>query len=476
MVVSNSFKVKNICCSWAGYVGGPTMAVIAENCPEINVNVIDISKDRITRWNHDDLTKLPVYEPGLNEIISKIRNKNLFFTFDIENSIREADLIFIAVNTPTKNEGFGAGFASDLTWVELCARQIAEFAEGHTIVVEKSTVPVKTARVIQTLLDSKNQRNVIKQNKTFSVLSSPEFLAEGSAINDLKNPDRILIGGDDQLGIDILKNIYKRWIPEDKILVTNLWSSELSKLVANAFLAQRISSINSISALCEVTGAKINEISKSIGSDRRIGDKFLKPGPGFGGSCFQKDILSLVYLCRYYGLNKVADYWEQIISLNNWQRSRVSKLIVEKLFNTVNLKKIVILGFSYKSNTNDTRESAAIYICKDLMANGAKLLIHDPKVNSAQIEKDLCKKESSNVDLDNNGCWTLIKDIQLSANKSDAIVILTEWDIYKKLNWISIASLMRKPSWIFDTRSVVDLEAIKNIDINYWGIGQGIDL
>ena len=467
--------IKNICCIGAGYVGGPSMAVLAEKCLDIKVSVVDISEERINRWNDDNLENLPVYEPGLKEIISKRRNKNLFFSNNISKAIKEADMIFISVNTPTKLEGFGAGFASDLTWIESSTREIAKYAEGHTIVIEKSTVPVKTARIIQTILESnKNEENCGK--RTFSVLSSPEFLAEGSAIKDLRYPDRILIGGSDDLGINALKCIYNKWIPEEKILVTNTWSSELSKLVANAFLAQRISSINSISALCEVTGARIDEISTSIGTDNRIGSKFLKPGPAFGGSCFQKDILNLVYLCRYYGLNEVANYWENIITLNIWQRKRISKLIVEKLFNTVNLKKIVILGFSYKPNTNDTRESAAIYICKDLIDNGAKLLIHDPQVSPQQISKDLELNESNNLNTEIKGSWIFIKDIEKAANQADAIVILTEWNIYKNLNWSSITAFMRKPSWIFDTRSVLDSQKIKNDDVNYWGIGKGFDI
>ena len=467
-------NISNICCIGAGYVGGPSMAVLAEKCLDTVVTVVDISQERINKWNDDNLENLPVYEPGLKEIISNRRNKNLFFSNNISKAIKEADMIFISVNTPTKLEGFGAGFASDLTWIESSTREIAKYAEGHTIIIEKSTVPVKTARIIETILETnKNVENC--GERTFSVLSSPEFLAEGSAIKDLRYPDRILIGGNDDLGINALKFIYKKWIPEEKILVTNLWSSELSKLVANAFLAQRISSINSISALCEVTGARIDEISNSIGSDNRIGSKFLKPGPAFGGSCFQKDILNLVYLCRYYGLDEVANYWENIITLNIWQRKRITKLIVEKLFNTVNLKKIVILGFSYKPNTNDTRESAAIYICKDLIDNGAKLLIHDPQVSPEQISEDLGINESHDLDQETKGSWIFIKDIQKAANQSDAIVILTEWNSYKTLNWTSITTYMRKPSWIFDTRSVLDCQKIKNVDVNYWGIGQGFD-
>ena len=475
MVSKEKYVVKKICCIGAGYVGGPSMAVMAEKCLDINITVVDISEERIKRWNDKNIDNLPVYEPELADIILQRRNKNLFFTTNIKDSIKEADMIFISVNTPTKLEGFGAGFASDLTWVESSVREIAKYANGHTIIIEKSTVPVKTAKIIQTLLNS-NKSEDSNCERTFSVLSSPEFLAEGSAIKDLRFPDRILIGGDDLDGIESLKILYKKWIPEEKILVTNLWSSELSKLVANAFLAQRISSINSISALCEVTGAKVNEISNSIGTDNRIGSKFLKPGPAFGGSCFQKDLLNLVYLCRYYGLEEVANYWENIITLNNWQRKRISKLIVEKLFNTVSLKKIVILGFSYKPNTNDTRESAAIYICQDLISNGAKLLIHDPQVSPIQIEEDLGIRQSNNIHDERKGSWMFIEDIKNAANQSDAIVILTEWEFYRQLDWRSITNIMRKPSWIFDSRSVLKPEDKKNTQVNYWEIGQGYDI
>ena len=304
-------------------------------------------------------------------------------------------MVFISVNTPTKMKGFGAGYASDLKWVEASARQVALYARNHTIVVEKSTLPVKTAQVIKDILKNSLDENINKsEQNTFSILSNPEFLAEGTAINDLKNPDRVLIGGDDVESINLLKTVYKNWVSEDKIITTNLWSSELSKLTANAFLAQRISSINSISAICEVTGAEVNEVSSAVGFDTRIGSKFLSSGPGFGGSCFKKDILNLVYLSRHYGLNEVAEYWEQIIKINNWQKKRISRLIVEKLYGTVTLKKIVVLGFAFKANTNDTRESPAISIVKDLLENGAEIIISDPKVNSSQIARDLNLKEN----------------------------------------------------------------------------------
>ena len=474
MINLKGTKVKNICCLGAGYVGGPTMAVIAKNCKKLNVTVADISEERINRWNSEDMENLPVYEPGLNEIIKSTRNVNLFFTTEIESAIKKADMIFISVNTPTKIEGFGAGFATDLKWIESSARKIAEYSQGHTIVIEKSTVPVKTAEFIRTILDANSvfEKNS-KTEKTFSILSSPEFLSEGTAIKDLENPDRVLIGGDDNYAIGELRDIYKNWISDNKILVTNLWSSELSKLSANAFLAQRISSINSISALCEATGAKITEISNSIGLDKRIGKYFLRSGPGFGGSCFQKDILSLVYLCRYYGLNEVADYWEQVIFLNKWQRKRISSLIVDKLFNTVSSKKILILGFSYKPNTNDTRESSSTYIAKDLLANGAQLLIHDPQVSIQQISDELGLKEGLTYSKDSEGNWLFCRDILEQAKNADAVVILTEWQSYKQIKWEHVVSVMRRPAWIFDTRGVLDIEVIKKIDVNFWQVGNG---
>ena len=346
--------IKNICCIGAGYVGGPTMAVIADKCPHINVYVVDKNKSRIDLWNSSNFDELPVYEPGLKEIVRRVRNKNLFFSIDSEKYIRNADAIFISVNTPVKTSGLGAGKASNLQWVESCTREIAELAEGHTIVIEKSTLPVKTAEIIKEILDTNTHVNK-KCNKTFSILSNPEFLAEGTAIRDLEFPDRVLIGGDDNNAMEELKAIYENWVDSKKILTTNLWSSELSKLAANAFLAQRISSINAISALCERTGADVDEVSKAIGLDNRIGKHFLKSGPGFGGSCFKKDISNLVYLCRSFGLNEVADFWEQVIFINTWQQKRIYELIVRELFGNVAGKKLIILGFAFKANTNDVR-------------------------------------------------------------------------------------------------------------------------
>jgi len=370
------------------------------------------------------------------------------------------------VNTPTKVRGLGAGYASDLKWVESSARTVAKFAKGHTIVVEKSTVPVRTAELIKKILSSSFPGD---SSKTFSVLSSPEFLAEGTAIKDLENPDRVLIGGEDDLAINQLSTLYQKWIPKDKIFITNLWSSELSKLTSNAFLAQRISSINAISALCEPTGADIREVSKAIGSDKRIGEKFLNAGPGFGGSCFQKDLLNIIYLCRYYGLEEVAKYWEQVLSLNDWQKKRISKLIIETFFGTITSKNILILGFAFKSNTNDIRESPAIRISMDLIENGANLIIHDPKVTEFQIKSILNKSVTFS-----EGKWSYSKDIYIASENADAIVIVTEWDEYQHIDWNKVSKLMRKPAYVFDTRGIIDERNFIKNDLNFWKIGKGL--
>ena len=472
--------INEICCIGAGYVGGPTMAVIADKCPHIKVNVVDINQKRIAAWNSKNLSKLPIYEPGLDEVIKRTRSKNLYFSCDLEASIKSADMIFISVNTPTKTKGVGAGQASDLKWVEVCARQVAKYSHGHTIVVEKSTLPVKTAEVIKTILEEAQATNFSSQGKSFDVLSNPEFLAEGSAIKDLEEPDRVLIGGESPNAIKALSNIYKKWVPEKKILHTNIWSSELAKLTANAFLAQRISSINSIGALCESTGADVREVARAIGSDSRIGSKFLDSGPGFGGSCFKKDILNLVYLSNFFGLKEVANFWESVVELNDWHQHRISRLVVKKLFGTVSLKKICILGFAFKANTNDTRESAAIKICKDLLEEGAILFIHDPKVDPKQIEIDLEKKENhqikefkDKIHTLNEGGWCSTKDIIDASDGADAIVVLTEWDEYMHLNWEEISKNLRKPAWLFDARSIIPKDKIKKLNLNFWKIGDG---
>ena len=466
------FEIKRICCIGTGYVGGPTMAVIADKCPNIRVTVLDINNQRILDWNDKDLSNLPVYEPGLDKIIKRCRGSNLFFSTEIEEEISLADMIFLSVNTPTKTKGIGAGQASDLKWIEASARQVATYAKGKTIVVEKSTLPVRTAQTIKLILDAQNDQNTSsKNNNEFFILSNPEFLAEGTAINDLENPDRVLIGGENELAINALAKIYENWIDSKKILRTNIWSSELSKLTANAFLAQRISSINSISGLCEKTGADINEVSQAIGMDQRIGSLFLKSGPGFGGSCFKKDILNLVYLCNYYGLHEVADYWEGVIKINEWQQKRITKIIVSKLFGTVAEKYIAILGFSFKSNTNDTRESPAIKICKDLMNEGAKLKIYDPKVSKKKIELDLQLKEKDKLKESQNSSWFYSPTILDAVEGVDGIIVLTEWEEFKNINWNKVANLTRQPTWLFDSRNICNTNLAKAENLQVWELG-----
>ena len=464
-------KIKNICCIGAGYVGGPTMAVFAEHCKEVKITVTDVNEGRINSWNDPDIGNLPIYEPGLDQIIDKCRDKNLFFSTNIQESIANADMIFISVNTPTKTKGVGAGKASDLRWVEASARQIAEFAKGHTIVVEKSTLPVRTAKTIKKILSNSQHNDFKERNKTFSVLSNPEFLSEGNAIQDLESPDRVLIGGDDEFAIELLADLYKNWVPDKKIIRTSIWSSELSKLTANAFLAQRISSINAIAALCEETEADVKEVEKAIGLDNRIGSKFLSPGPGFGGSCFQKDILNLVYLCEYYNLNQIARYWEQVVIINNWQKDRISKLIVNSLFGTVSNKKLAILGFAFKANTNDTRNSPSIKICKDLLDEGAILSIYDPKVGEKQIKNDLTTSDAE-VDCDPSKVrYVYSKSLDNAIDGSHAILILTEWKEFKEIKWDHFFRKMKRPSWVFDTRSVVDVGTLEKVGFNVWQIG-----
>ena len=464
------YSIKKICCIGAGYVGGPTMAVFAKNCPDIEFEVVDINRERINAWNSNDLSKLPIFEPDLAEIIKLVRGKNLIFSTDVHNSIKKADMIFISVNTPIKKTGLGAGETSDLRWVEKCAREISKIAENHTIVVEKSTLPVKTAQTIKDILFSSD---CAIKNKSFSVLSNPEFLAEGTAIRDLEEPDRVLIGGDDKKAMKALNDIYLNWIPQRKLLFTNLWSSELSKLTANAFLAQRISSINSISAICEATGADVNEVANAIGKDLRIGSKFLQSGPGFGGSCFKKDILNLVYLSKYYGLHQVADYWRSVVEINSWQQKRVYEVIVKKLFGNLANKKIGILGFAFKKNTNDTRESPSIDICKNLLIEGAFLSIHDVKVSREIVEKNLCDSFSSmnqNFEL-NNSQWEYQSNLYDAIENSDAVVLLTEWEVYNDIDWVWVSKNVKRPFWVFDTRSILKDKNIKNLGLNIWQLG-----
>ncbi len=460
--------IRTICCIGAGYVGGPTMAVIADRCPEIQVTVVDLNARRIAAWNDDDLSKLPVYEPGLAELVGRCRGRNLHFSTEVDGAIASADMVFLSVNTPTKTKGVGAGQASDLRWIEASARQVAASASGHTIVVEKSTLPVRTAETVKTILA------VGPAGKTFAVLSNPEFLAEGTAITDLETPDRVLIGGEEAAAIEALAAIYGHWVPAERILRTNLWSSELSKLTANAFLAQRISSINSIAALCEATGADITEVGRAIGTDSRLGSKFLKAGPGFGGSCFQKDILNLVYLCGHYGLHEVARYWQQVVELNAWQQHRIARLVVADLFGTVTGKRLAILGFAFKADTNDTREAPAITICCDLLEEGAQLAIFDPKVDGEQISQDLGAPPTPGaVEPSGDGVWQLAADPLSAARGADAIVILTEWDAFRTLDWPALAAVMRQPAWVFDARRIADAEAARAAGFQVWQVGRG---
>ena len=462
-------KVKNICCIGAGYVGGPTMAIIAQKNPNLVVNVVDINEERINQWNSDDLSKLPIYEPGLDIVISQTRGKNLFFSTDIDKYIDKSEMIFISVNTPTKTYGDGKGMAADLKYVELSARKIAKVAKTDKIVVEKSTLPVKTAAAIKNILDETGS------GVRFEILSNPEFLAEGTAMRDLEIPDRVLIGGNDSISgkkaIKALVNIYSSWVPKNNILTTNLWSSELSKLVANAFLAQRISSINSISELCEKTGADVEEVARAIGMDSRIGNKFLQTSVGFGGSCFQKDILNLVYIARSIGLKKVADYWNQVIIINNHQRKRFAKRILTSLYNTVSGKKIAFLGWAFKKNTNDSRESASIYVADLLLDEMANIDIYDPKVSSDKIYRDL-NLLASRTENENNTLLKVSQNAYDACENAHAIAILTEWDEFKTIDWNRIYNNMNKPAFIFDGRNILDKNQVEKIGFIYKGIGK----
>ncbi len=458
-------KINKITCIGAGYVGGPTMAVIAQKNPNIDVTVVDLNAVRIAAWNDADLTKLPIYEPGLDQIVAEARGRNLFFSTDVESAIDQADMIFISVNTPTKTYGKGKGQAADLKFIELCARQIAKVATTDKIVVEKSTLPVRTAEALKSILH--NTGNDVK----FDILSNPEFLAEGTAVSDLQNPDRVLIGGESQEAIQALVNIYATWVPSEKIITTNLWSSELSKLVANAFLAQRVSSINAISELCEVTGADVNEVAYAIGMDSRIGSKFLKASVGFGGSCFQKDILNLVYIAKSYGLQEVADYWEQVIIMNDHQKIRFADNIIKTLYNTVNGKNIAFLGWSFKKDTNDTRESAAIYVADHLLDEQAMITVYDPKVTAEQIYADL-DYLGTRTSEENRKLVKVVNDPYIACQDAHAIAVLTEWDAFKTYNWKLIYENMYKPAFVFDGRNLLDKKLLNEIGFQFYSIGQ----
>ncbi len=434
------------------------MAMIAYKCPQCRVTVVDINEDKIAAWNSQ---VLPIYEPGLDEIVRKIRGKNLFFSTDIEKGIRENDIIFVSVNTPTKTFGVGAGMAADLQYIEKTARQIRKFSQSSKIIVEKSTLPVRTAETIERILNAANK------GVRFDILSNPEFLAEGTAIRDLENPDRVLIGSrETQSGLKARKalvELYAQWVPKERIVASNIWSSELAKLVSNAFLAQRISSINAVSALCEKTEADIKEVSRIVGMDSRIGPKFLNAGIGFGGSCFKKDILNLVYLCQYYGLEEVADYWEAVIKINEYQQNRFIRNMIGAMFNTLAGKRICIFGFAFKADTGDTRESPAIYIAKWLLEENAAVVITDPKaLKNAKL--DLAEIDGGNI--------LFIEDHYKAAKGCHAIAVMTDWSSYQKLDYQKIYKSMEKPAFIFDGRNILDHKRCFEIGFNVYSIGK----
>ena len=448
---------KNILCIGAGYVGGPTMAMIAHKCPEYKITVVDINPQRIAEWNSGTL---PIYEPGLDELVLATRGKNLFFSADIAAGIRDNDIIFVSVNTPTKTFGAGAGMAADLQFWEATARQILQYSQSSKIVIEKSTLPVKTALTMEQILNSAHN------GIFFDVLSNPEFMAEGTAIPDLENPDRILIGSrETERGLtarQVLVDIYTHWIPPEKIVTSNIWSSELSKLVANAFLAQRISSINAISALCEKAEANIGEVARAVGMDSRIGAKFLNASVGFGGSCFKKDILNLVYLCRSYGLDEVADYWEGVVKINEYQQNRFTMTMLKAMFNTLAAKKICLLGFAFKANTGDTRESPALFIARRLLEEKAEVVISDPKAlqNAAIDLKDV------------RGSIRYVEDPYEATAGCHAIAVMTEWDLYRNLDFKRIYRTMSQPAFIFDGRNILDHRRLFDIGFNVYPIGK----
>ena len=466
-------EVKNICCIGAGYVGGPTMAVIAQKCPQINVTVVDINEKRIAAWNDKDLSKLPVYEPSLDKVVEEARGRNLFFSTAVDEAIDKADMIFISVNTPTKTYGKGKGMAADLKYIELCARQIARVSKSDKIVVEKSTLPVRTASAIKSILDNTGNGSDVK----FQILSNPEFLAEGTAVEDLLAPDRVLVGGDTSTeegkeAMEALVSVYANWVSRDHILTTNVWSSELSKLTANAFLAQRVSSINALSELCEKTGADVNEVAKAIGMDSRIGPKFLKSSVGFGGSCFQKDILNLVYIAKTYGLNQVADYWEQVITMNDHQKRRFAHNIISTLFNTVSGKKIAFLGWAFKKDTNDTRESAAIYVADELLNEQSNVAVYDPKVEEEQMYADVDYLNTRTSE-ENRAGLSAYQDPYEACKDAHAIAVLTEWDEFKTYDWQKLYDQMQKPAFLFDGRGLLNMEELEEIGFVCYKIGSG---
>eukprot|EP00555_Chaetoceros_dichaeta_P002671 CAMPEP_0198250018 /NCGR_PEP_ID=MMETSP1447-20131203/1351_1 /TAXON_ID=420782 /ORGANISM="Chaetoceros dichaeta, Strain CCMP1751" /LENGTH=475 /DNA_ID=CAMNT_0043934777 /DNA_START=55 /DNA_END=1482 /DNA_ORIENTATION=+ len=458
-----------ICCMGAGYVGGPTMAVIAKMCPKVRVCVVDLNQKQIDGWNSEDL---PIYEPKLLDVVKCSRGRNLFFSTDIEAEIKRADIIFISVNTPTKTQGIGAGRAANIKNCELCARTIARISTSDKIIVEKSTVPVRTATTIRRVLECNDK------GLNFQVLSNPEFLAEGTAVDDLESPDRVLIGGSQTpegiAAAEKLVSVYARWIDRSRILTTNLWSSECAKLVANAFLAQRVSSINSISALCEATGADVNEISRAVGMDDRIGKKFLQSSVGFGGSCFQKDILNLVYLCDTYGLKECADYWNQVILMNDFQKKRFSTLMVSSMFNTITSKKIAVLGYAFKKDTGDVRETPAMFICRDLFAEGAKIHIYDPQVTRQQMWDEMGYTLGMSPEKTEGLDEAIVteSDAYTACDGAHAFATLTEWDEFKDLDFERIYKSMAKPAFVFDGRNILDHDKLRKIGFEVHAVGK----
>jgi len=452
-------RLDRVCCIGAGYVGGPTMATIAKKCPDIVVTIVDLNETRIAAWNSDTL---PIYEPGLSEVVQECRGKNLFFSTDVKKAIEDADIIFASVNTPTKTKGIGAGRAADLRFIESVGRTIAAHADRDKIVIEKSTVPVKTADALDRVLSSN------AADRRYWILSNPEFLAEGTAMKDLDEPDRVLIGGHVEEAIQVLVDIYAHWVPREKILTTNLWSSELSKLVANAMLAQRVSSMNSIALLCERTGADVGEVSRAIGTDRRIGSRFLSASVGFGGSCFQKDILNLVYICEQFGLKEVAAYWQQVVDMNEHQKSSFTGRIIKAMFNTVTRKKIAVFGFAFKKDTGDVRETPALTVCHMLLQDGADVHVYDPKVKLADA---LVEFKYHDMEVDQRS-FHFVDSPEAAADQAHAIVVLTEWDEFKTYAYETFFEKMLKPAFLFDGRNMLNHARLEEIGFEVHALGK----
>lgn len=501
---------------------------MANRVPHVEFTVVDLNAKRIAAWNS---SSLPIFEPDLADVLRVPRDgvagermPNLTFTTRVDQAVADADIIFVSVNTPTKTHGLGAGSASDLGYLESATRKIAEVSSTNKIVVEKSTVPCRTAESVRDILAANGKPGV-----QFDVISNPEFLAEGTAISDLLYPDRVLIGSIlDEAGAraaSILTDLYAEWVPRDRIITMNLWSSELAKIAANALLAQRISSVNALSAICEATGAEIGEVSYAVGLDQRIGPKMLKSSVGFGGSCFKKDILSLVYLSESLHLPEVAAYWKSVVDINEWQKDRFTKRVIHCLYNTLVGKKVAIFGFAYKKNTGDTRESAAISIVNSLIAERSDVSIYDPEVKDEQIMQDLTVNSDHPRLVEER--VTICRSAQQACVGAHAVVIVTEWDEFKtdgfvsyttppdtpphsnspapldsdgevqsqrrhnkkrsvqlgtrprtssksgaRVNWSQIAKAMNKPAFVFDGRNVVEAAKLEKLGFRVECIGK----